>query len=175
MVVSMFSLAACGGEETKEKASSTSSSEKNTESSTLEEAEFKFENNQVEMNDLKIVITDYKILQVGETGNEYGDKPVIAFWYDTTNKTDKELDPTTSWIATFSAVQDNNPDVVNELKISSLPDQQFLDTQVANIKKDGTLSNAVAYELSDSETPVTLIATQGILGDELGRQDYTIK
>lgn len=171
----MFSLAACGGEETKEKASSTSSSEKNTESSTLEEAEFKFENNQVEMNDLKIVITDYKILQVGETGNEYGDKPVIAFWYDTTNKTDKELDPTTSWIATFSAVQDNNPDVVNELKISSLPDQQFLDTQVANIKKDGTLSNAVAYELSDSETPVTLIATQGILGDELGRQDYTIK
>ena len=44
-----------------------------------------------ETEDIKIEITKTKIIPGGETGNEYGDKPVIAFWYKTTNKTDKKV------------------------------------------------------------------------------------
>lgn len=55
------------------------------------------------------------------------------------------------------------------------PDDSFLDSQMETIKQDGTVKNAVAYELDDLETPVTLIATQGIMGDELGKQDFNIK
>ncbi|MEK5381970.1 hypothetical protein [Niallia sp. FSL W8-0635] len=43
------------------------------------------------------------------------------------------------------------------------------------MKKDGTVKNAVAYELDDLETPVTLIATQGVGGDKLGEQNFKIK
>ena len=41
--------------------------------------------------------------------------------------------------------------------------------------QDGTVKNAVAYELDDLETPVTLVANQGLAGEELGRQDFEVK
>lgn len=56
-----------------------------------------------------------------------------------------------------------------------LPDEQFLDTQSEIIKQGGTVANAVAYELDDDTTPVTLKATKGIMGEDLGEQDFEIK
>ena len=44
--------------------------------------------------DLKIQITRYKIIKAGQKGNEYGEKPVIAFWYKTTNLSGDDVDPT---------------------------------------------------------------------------------
>ena len=58
----------------------------------------------------------------------------------------------------FTAVQDNDPNMVNELNVGMLPDEQYLDSQMAQIKKDGTVSNAIAYELTDETTPVVLKA-----------------
>ena len=43
------------------------------------------------------------------------------------------------------------------------------------IKPGGTLECATAFTLTDKTTPVTLIAKNGLLGEELGRKDYTIK
>ncbi|KXB66139.1 hypothetical protein HMPREF3181_00884 [Parvimonas sp. KA00067] len=169
-------LVACGKQETKKeetKESTTKVEEKKKEQK--EEKKIGFDGKTVEINDLKIVITETKIIKVGEKGNEYGSKPVIAFWYDTTNKSDKELDPTTAWMAVFSAVQDNSKDMVNELQVASHPDKTLLNTQMAKIKKGGTVKNAVAYELSDDITPVTLKATQGISGKELGKHIFEIK
>src|SRR5690606_19799739 len=107
--------------------------------------------------------------------NEYGEKPVFAIWYEVTNLSDKEIDSNIGWIAVFEAVQDNNPNAINTLEVSGLPDEQFLDSQSEIIKKDGTVKNAIAYELDDLETPVTLIATQGVDGDKLGEQTFNIK
>lgn len=121
-----------------------------------------------------ITITDYKVIQPGETGNEYGDKPVIAFWYDTTNTaSDDALDPSTAWMFVFEAVQDNDPNVVNTLNVGMLPDQQFLDSQFQNIKVGGTVSNAISYELDDLTTPVTLTA-KDISGTVYGSQDFPV-
>lgn len=50
-----------------------------------------------------------------------------------------------------------------------------MDTQLETIKKGGTVQDAIAYELDDLETPVTLVANQGIGGKELGKQDFEIK
>ena len=134
-----------------------------------------FQDGEAKLNDLKIKITETKVIQPGDPGNEYGEKPVFAIWYDTTNLSDKEIDPTMSWIAVFTAIQDNNPNAVNELEVAPLPDDQFLDSQLEVIKKDGTVSNAIAYELDDLETPVTLVATQGVAGDKLGEQIFEVK
>lgn len=152
-----------------------SQSDESSKNEEMKKEEVYFKNNEAILKDLKIVITETKVILPGETGNEYSDKPVFAIWYDTTNITGKEIDPMSAWIVVFEAVQDNNPNAINTLQIGMLPDNQFLDSQLETIKQNGTVSNAVAYELDDLETPVTLIATQGISGDKLGEQTFEIK
>jgi len=78
-----------------------------------------------------------------------------------------------AWLAIFTAIQDNGPDMV-KLEVGSLPDENHLDTQLNNIKKDETVENSIAYELDDDETPVTLVANKGIGGEEIGKKDYEI-
>ena len=82
---------------------------------------------------MKIVITDHKILPVGAKGNEYGSKPLIAFWFEITNLSGKDLDPDTGFLD-FTAYQDNNPNRENPLDVGSLPDDRFSDTQMDQIK-----------------------------------------
>lgn len=125
--------------------------------------------------DMKIVITDHKVIPVGAPGNEYGTKPVLAFWYSITNLTDKKLDPTTGWIGTITAIQDNNPNAVNKLNVGSLPDQAFLDTQLEDIKNGGTVQNAVAYELTDATTPVELVASDDLGMTTIGKLSYPVQ
>jgi len=122
-----------------------------------------FVNGVLETPKMRIEITEYRVLQVGEKGNEYGDSPVIAFWYNVTNLTDDDLNPNIAWIKTMTAIQDNDPNVVNTLSVGLLPDISFLDTQMQTIKKDGTVANAVSYYLSDTTTSVELVAS-----DDLG-------
>lgn len=134
-----------------------------------------FKDNKLVMSDIDINITNTKVIQPGETGNEYGDKPIIAFWYTTKNKSDKDIDPTAAWISAFKAVQDNDKNKVNELDVGSLPDNKYLDSQTETIKKNGTVENAISYELDDTTTPVKLSATKGYDGTKLGTMTYNIK
>lgn len=134
-----------------------------------------FEENILVTEDVRIEIVDCEIIQIGEPGNEHGEKPVIVFTYDTTNLTGNEaVNPISAWIAFFTAVQDNDPNYVNVLDIGMAPYDEYLDTQSATIKKGGTVRDATAYELDDLETPVLLIA-QRIMDDEpLGEQTYDV-
>lgn len=172
MLTSLF-LVSCGKKEEPKKEET-----KTTESTKTEEKKkdnIGFDGKVVEINDLKIEIIDYKIIKAGEEGNKYGKKPVIAFWYNTTNKSDKEIDSSMAWLAVFTAMQDNNKNMVNELQVAGHPDDSLIDTQDAKIKKGGTVKNAIAYELSDETTPVTLKATQGVNGKKLGEKNFEVK
>lgn len=133
-----------------------------------------FADNELVTDTVKIVITDYKVIQPGEEGNEYGDAPVIAFWYDTTNLSSETTNATTAWMFAFKAIQDNDPNVVNTLDVAALPDQAFLKTQLHDIKEGGTVSNAVAYTLDDTTTPVKLVASDMLGLTELGEQVFEI-
>ncbi|WP_157456187.1 DUF5067 domain-containing protein [Carnobacterium maltaromaticum] len=136
-----------------------------------------FDGTTLKGNTYTIKITSHKIIQPGEAGNEYGDKPVIAFWYDTLVSPDYDnsmpVNAMSAWIGNFKAIQDNDPNKVNELNVASLPDSAFLDSQSADIKPGGAVSNAMAYTLSDTETPVTLVA--GSYSKEFGKQDFSVK
>ena len=149
--------------------------ENGSEDSAENAEEYYFKDNEIVVKDYTIKITDWKVIPVGEKGNEYGKSPVIAFWYDTTNTSDKEINPTSAWIYIMEAVQDNDPNTVNELNVASLPDDQFRDTQLQKIKQGGTVSNAVAYELTDEETPVELTAKSSMIGDSIGSMTFDIK
>lgn len=153
--------------------SSPASSEK-APSEVKTDSKYYFADNILVAEDVKIEITDWKVIPVGETGNEYGDVPVIAFWYNTTNLSGKDIDPVSAWLAMFTVIQDNDPDMVNELQVGSLPDTAFRETQMATIKKGGTIACACAYELSDTTTPVTLKGRKGMFGEDLGEQTFNI-
>ena len=186
-----LTLVACGGNDnTKNNATSKSSeSESTAQTSSSEKTkevagdfvetanDAYFDGTTLKGNTYTIKITSHKVIQPGEVGNEYGSKPVIAFWYDTLVSPDYDndppIDPTFAWIGNFSAVQDNDPNKINKLGTGSLPDDAFLDTQLSKIKPGGTVSNAVAYELSDNETPVTLTAES--FNKEFGKKDFEIK
>lgn len=131
-----------------------------------------FKDNVLTTEDYKLEITKYKVIAPGEKGNDYGKKPVIAFWYKVTNISGKELEPDDAWISTFKAIQDNDPNSVNELNIGILPDDKFLDTQTHKIKKGGTVENAVSYELSDTKTPVLLKASDD--EKDIGEQSFKL-
>jgi hypothetical protein len=138
-------------------------------------AETAFENGVLTTSDVKIEITDHKVIPAGAKGNEYGDKPVLALWYTTTNVSGKDVDPM-EFLFQFEAYQDNDPNAENTLDVGGLPDDRFLDSQMENIKKGGTVENAVAYELDDLTTPVKLVALENVFDDEeLGSVTYNLK
>ena len=133
-----------------------------------------FKNGVLTTPDLKIQITRYKVIKAGQKGNEYGEKPVIAFWYKTTNLSGDDVDP-----------------IGLHLPLQRLPGQQPQRRERArcglaarrpvprqpdarHIKKGGTVENAIAYELDDLVTPVDLVATEG-LDEVIGKATYKLR
>lgn len=181
-VLIICGIAACGGGsskpsedsgEVKEEQSSTTTEE--SEDSNSEEKSF--HDNLFEDDEVKIEITKYEVIPAGDkkySEYNYEEKPVIAFWYKVTNKTSNDVDPSTAWILRFRAIQDNDPNKINELDVSSLPDDKYLDSQSETIKEGGTVECCCGYLLDDQKTPVTLKATD-IVGNDYGSQDYAVK
>ncbi|MDA3974504.1 DUF5067 domain-containing protein [Enterococcus thailandicus] len=193
LFTSLF-LGACGNKPNSDSSSSSSTQQEITEKSSETKAtsskvettsdfvatasEATFDGTMLKGNSYSIKITDYKVIQPGEAGNDYGEKPVIAFWFDTLVNPDYDnsapISPNTAWILNFKAIQDNDPNKVNKLTIASLPDDKYLQDQSAEIKPGGSISSAVAYELTDTETPVTLTA-ESMMGDNFGSADLPVK
>lgn len=169
LMLSTIILTACGNNNSKSSKSSTTTVMKPAT------PKYYFKGNVLKIHDLKIKITKTEIIPVGQKGNEYGDKPVLAFWYDTTNYTGKEIDPNTAWSATFDAYQDTSSSQVHKLEVSALPDDQFLDSQTEAIKKNKTAPNAVAYSLDSNSIPVKLKGIQGESGKVLGTKTIKIQ
>lgn len=122
----------------------------------------------------KFEITDHRVAKPGEPGNEIGEKPLLVFHYDVTNKTDETL-TTTDFVVYFTAIQDNDPNKVNELDLGSYFDPETSDTQLEQIKKGGTVAGTIAYELDDLTTPVDLVASKSFSQDEIGRQTFELE
>lgn len=82
-----------------------------------------------------------------------------------------------AWFASFSegAIQENDKNKVNKLEVAMHPDKKLVKDQSAIIKNGGTVSGAVAYELTDLTTPVKLTAYKGVGGAELGSQEFAVK
>lgn len=179
-------LAGCAGEESNteetavEEPETEEVAEVETEETEVEEVESEesvnsFDGTTISTKDVTIEITDYKVLQPGE-GNNFGDVPLLAFWYDTTvheDVTDTEYDPSI-WIMIMNAIQDNDPNAVNELDVGILPDEAHLDSQMQTIKPGGTVSSSVSYELDDLETPVELTLENIATGETYGSHTYEI-
>jgi hypothetical protein len=171
--IAALALSGCSGGGSSEPAAAPDSTVSVEAPATETATESSFTDNVLSTPKSTITITDVRTIAVGEPGNEYGDVPVIAFWYDITNLSDEAISPM-EWIYMMSAYQDNDPNIENELGVGSLPDPQFRDTQLADIKPGGTLANAVAYELSDTTTPVKLVASDDLGMSEIGSMTFEL-
>lgn len=174
-LILLLALSACGDAADGESTTPLASDPAPAPTEAAPASEYYFADNVLVSEDVRIEITDWRVIPVGEEGNEYGDVPVIAFWYTVTNLSGSEnVTPIGSWIAMFTAVQDNDPNMVNVLEVGMLPDDAYLDTQMSTVKEGGSVPCAIAYELDDTTTPVVLTATRGLLGEELGEQTFNI-
>lgn len=133
-----------------------------------------FKKNVAEMTNVKVEITEVRVIPAGDEGNEYGEKPVIAFWYIVTNKSNKEISPWSAWSSIFTAIQDNDPNRINELDSAISPDDNLFSMQHETIKQGGSVQGAWAYTLDDETTPVTLVARDDFEDYEIGRINYSI-
>lgn len=125
--------------------------------------------------DMRIEITRNEVIDPGEEGNEYSEKPVIAFWYEITNISGEPLDAT-DFVMVMSAYQDNDPNSLNELQIDFFgPDESLAEHSTQQIKKGGTVEGAISYELDDKTTPVELVATPPFETREIGRTTYPLQ
>lgn len=170
-------LSGCGGASADEPATtpSTSQTVEAPQETTAPAAEASFVDGVLTTRDVKIAITDHRIIQVGEPGNEYGSKPVLAFWYDITNVASEGVVTSSNWVFLFEAIQDNDPNAVNKLEVGMLPDDAFLESQMQEIKVGGTIQSAIAYELDDLTTPVDLIASEDLGMTEIGKITYNLQ
>ena len=170
LCLSLLATASCGGGNTPQDSNDTSSSK-----------DVLFQNNVFENDKVKVEITKYEVIKPGDTTyDQYNDAEnsegtVIAFWYNATNKSEEDIDCIGAWMeANFKAVQDNDPNKVNELEISGMPDERFLETQSEIIKQGGTVECCMGYILDDETTPVTLIAENINEGGDYGTQEFEV-
>ncbi|WP_166867556.1 DUF5067 domain-containing protein [Salinibacterium sp. ZJ70] len=121
---------------------------------------------------LSIRITDSAVIPQGESGNEYGEAPVLAVWFETTNTSGEEIDPLTAWLTHARAYQTVS-DLPAELSLGMAPDSELSMAMTTPIPADATVIGAVAYLLADDEAPVELVLSDTFL-TEVGRMSLAV-
>lgn len=182
LVQLLFILAACGSAtDAPESIQATSTTTEDvaqagsTSELAGEEPSYSFQDGILISKDVRIEITDVQVVSAGGKGNEFGSKPLIVFFYDTTNLTGNDaVSAYGAWLAMFAAYQDTDPNVVNELDLGAYTDGEYSNTAFETIKQDGTVSSCFSYELDSETIPVVLKATRGSTGEALGEQTFDI-
>src|SRR5699024_1693102 len=139
------------------------------------EEDLPFQDGVIDINDVKLEIQETKVIDPGEKGNEDGENPVFAIWYDATNRTDEEITPEEAWTSQISAIQRGGAENANELEVTSLPNEEDSDTQKQPIKKDETVENSIAYELTSSKIPISFILEDATTGETAGEDNFDIE
>ena len=112
---------------------------------------------------LTITLTEQKVLEPGAKGNEDGELPVLAIWYEVTNTSTHQTDALTSWFTHFQVHQNLSADP-NEPKLSALsmamsPDPDLTTHETELIEEGATQKNVIAYQLLNPEAPVEIAVT----------------
>jgi len=118
-----------------------------------------FENGVLTTAQLKIEISDYKVITLdGFT--------FLGIWFSVTNLTDNDLTPVLAWNSRITAYQDEN--LERRLSLTTVPDEplnDYLDTVIA---KDDTVHSCIAYIINDTAATVTLVGSEKVGGATIG-------
>ena len=127
------------------------------------------DNASVSSDALKIDVTGYQVYPAGVGGAKNSLNPVVVFYYDVTNLSDKEITALDAWTEVFDAYQNTGEDDRNVLGQGVFVDDSIPAEQgTTPLKKDGKASYYKSYQLSDDTTSVTLRSHDGLGGAKLG-------
>lgn len=157
LLASILVLGACGNIGSHNKESKTES---------VNENKTQFKNDTLVIDDAVLKIKDTFLVN-----DKNSDDKLLAFKYEVENKTDKdEITAFNVWLATMKAEQDSD-NTVNELEVGPTPNtgkyEEWFKHSDDQIKKGKTAKGIVTYTLQNDKD-VTLKATKGIDGKELG-------
>lgn len=179
MLASMLAVSAtaCGGSggDASTDSPSTETEDTGNKSETVEVPETEeiteasFKDDVLTINDAVIKITGVEVAPANE---EYGEtSPTLIFTYDYTNTSDEPQQPGIVWIACFNATQETET-TIEDLDVAMAPqDEKYAEMNemsFTDVKPGATVQSVISYNINDPSQPVTLTATQGMLGDELG-------
>ena len=179
MLASMLAVSAtaCGGSggDASTDSPSTETEDTGNKSETVEVpeteeiAEASFKDDVLTINDAVIKITGVEVAPANE---EYGEtSPTLIFTYDYTNTSDEPQQPGIVWIACFNATQETET-TIEDLDVAMAPqDEKYAEMNemsYTDVKPGATVQSVISYNINNPSQPVTLTATQGMLGDELG-------
>jgi len=127
------------------------------------------DNASVTSDTLKIDVTGYQVYPAGVGGAKNSLNPVVVFYYDVTNLSDKEITALDAWTEVFDAYQNTGEDDRNVLGQGVFVDESVPSQQgTTPLKKDEKASYYKSYQLSDDTTSVTLRSHDGLGGAKLG-------
>ena len=181
-----LSLSACGGSgNSKSNSKSESKTEQTKEDNKTENVDvpkasqtsdvyFKDDTLKIDMATIKITGSE-----VAPPNTDYGEeKSTLIITYDFTNDSDDLLSPGNAWIACFTATQETDT-TVDELDVAASPaDEKYTqmnDVSYTDVKPGATVQAVISYEINDTTKPVTLKATQGVGGKELGEKVFNLQ
>ena len=130
---------------------------------------------------LKIEMATIKLtgFEVAPPNQEFGEeKSTLIITYDFTNDSDDVIQPSTAWIACFDATQETEPPI-DSLNVAMSPqDEKYTEMNnlsLTDVKPGATVQSVISYEINDTTKPITLKATQGVGGRELGEKIYNLQ
>lgn len=125
----------------------------------------------LKIDDATIKITGFEVVPPSA---DYGDeKPSLIITYDFTNNSNELLQPVSVWITHFNATQETETTVdslVNSFMLFDEKYQSAYDISQTDVKAGATVQAIAIYGINDVTKPITLKATQGLSGDDLGEK-----
>ena len=175
-------LGACSSDETSEgnateTVSSAPESSEEAASSTEENKASKdvyFENDVLKIDMATIKLTGAEIAPP----NEYNEASQLVITYEFTNDSDEPMQPGTAFIACFNATQETEA-TIDSLDVGMAPqDEKYAEMNemgFTDVKPGATVESVMSYDIKYDGEPITLTATQGVMGEELGTKIYETK
>ena len=130
---------------------------------------------------LKIDMATIKLtgFEIAPPNQELGEeKSTLIITYEFTNDSDDVMQPGTTWITCFDATQETEA-TIDSLNVAMAPqDEKYTEmnnVSYTDVKPGATVQSVISYEINDTTKPITLKATQGIGGQELGEKGYNLQ
>lgn len=123
-----------------------------------------------------IRLTGFEVAPPNQTFGE--EKSTLIITYEFTNDSDDVMQPGTAWIACFNATQETDT-TIDSLNVAMAPqDEKYTEMNnmsFTDVKPGATVSSVISYEINDTTKPITLKATQGVAGVDLGEKVYNLQ
>ncbi len=133
-----------------------------------------FENDTLKIDMATIKLTGTEITPP----NEFNEASQLVITYEFTNDSDELMQPGITFIACFTATQETEA-TVDALDVGMSPqDEKYTamnEMAFTDVKPGATVESVISYDIKYDGDPITLTATQGIAGDELGTKIYETK